>query len=125
MQNWILQATCILYRALVARAIDADGRHQHQTLADMKSVDLNREQVGAREIAGHELFELVRRERHEAPRSRRFRQASSGAGRDATPGSRTERANLRVETLINIWFIAQRPSQSSPTALSQLGSETS
>ena len=60
-------------RVLVTHAIDADGRHQHQTIADMKPVDLDREQVGAREIAGHELLELVRRERHEAPRSRRFR----------------------------------------------------
>src|SRR5829696_5182 len=36
-------------------------------------------------------------------------------------GSRTERANLRVETLISIWFIAHLPSQSSATAASQLG----
>jgi len=28
-------------------------------------------------------------------------------------GRRTERRNRRVETLISIWFIAQRPSQSS------------
>ena len=38
-------------RALVARAIDADGRHQHQTLADMKSVDLNREQESVSPLA--------------------------------------------------------------------------
>ena len=31
------------------------------------------------------------------------------------PGSRTERANLRVETLISIWFMARFPSQSSAT----------
>src|SRR4029077_19286712 len=36
-------------------------------------------------------------------------------------GSRTERANLRVETLISIWFMAHLPSQSSATAASQLG----
>jgi hypothetical protein len=36
-------------------------------------------------------------------------------------GSRTERANLRVETLISIWFMAHLPSQSSEIAASQLG----
>src|SRR6266496_4297787 len=44
------------------------------------------------------------------------------AGTETTPsGSRTDRANLRVATLINIWFMAHLPSQSSPTAASQLG----
>jgi len=36
-----------------------------------------------------------------------------GAGTSPS-GSRTERANLRVETLISIWFMAHLPSQSSP-----------
>src|SRR6202521_1097288 len=35
-----------------------------------------------------------------------------GAGTSPS-GSRTERANLRVETLISIWFMAHLPSQSS------------
>ena len=43
-----------------------------------------------------------------------------GAGTSPS-GSRTERANLRVETLISIWFMAHLPSQSSATAASQLG----
>lgn len=40
-------------------------------------------------------------------------------------GSRTARPNRRVETLISIRFIAQRPSQSSAVARSQLGIGTS
>src|SRR5436309_6620402 len=40
-------------------------------------------------------------------------------------GKRTERPNLRVETLISIWFIAQLPSQSSLNAASQLESACS
>src|SRR6266540_6082100 len=46
--------------------------------------------------------------------------APTGAGTSPS-GSRTERANLRVETLISIWFIAHLPSQFSETAASQLG----
>src|SRR5882724_2851839 len=38
---------------------------------------------------------------------------------------RIERLNLRVETLISIWFIAHLPSQSSITVPSQLGSACS
>src|SRR5439155_4957618 len=40
-------------------------------------------------------------------------------------GKRTERPNLRVETLISIWFIAQLPSQSSLNAASQQASACS
>ncbi len=40
-------------------------------------------------------------------------------------GSRTARPNRRVETLISIRFIAQRPSRSSERAASQLGSAIS
>src|SRR5437763_3890564 len=44
------------------------------------------------------------------------------AGPGASPsGNRTDRANLRVATLISIWFMAHFPSQSSATAASQLG----
>src|SRR6266516_5600218 len=46
--------------------------------------------------------------------------APAGAGTSPS-GSRTDRANLRVATLINIWFMAHLPSQSSATAASQLG----
>src|SRR5215471_15824472 len=40
-------------------------------------------------------------------------------------GSRTERLSLRVDTLISIRFMAQRPSQSSACAALQVGSTTS
>src|SRR6516225_6611945 len=46
--------------------------------------------------------------------------APGGAGTSPS-GSRTDRANLRVATLISIWFTAHLPSQSSATAASQLG----
>src|SRR6266487_4180106 len=46
--------------------------------------------------------------------------APAGAGTSPS-GSRTDRANLRVATLINIWFMAHLPSQSSAIAASQLG----
>src|SRR5207248_10450910 len=48
------------------------------------------------------------------------RPAPAGAGTSPS-GNRTDRANLRVATLINIWFMAHLPSQSSATATSQLG----
>ena len=41
------------------------------------------------------------------------------------PEGRTARRNFRVETLMSIRFIAHRPSQSSATACSQLGSTIS
>src|SRR3974390_1333871 len=46
--------------------------------------------------------------------------APGGAGTSPS-GSRTDRANLRVATLISIWFTAHLPRQSSATAASQLG----
>ena len=52
------------------------------------------------------------------------RLSPSGAGTSPS-GRRTARPNLRVETLISIRFIAHRPSQSSLSAASQLGSGTS
>jgi hypothetical protein len=48
----------------------------------------------------------------------------AGAGTSPS-GNRTARRNLRVDTLISIRFIAHRPSQSSSTACSQLGSGNS
>src|SRR5208337_465538 len=48
------------------------------------------------------------------------RPAPLGAGTSPS-GKRIERRNLRVETLISIWFIAHLPSQSSLSAASQLG----
>src|SRR4051794_21312127 len=50
---------------------------------------------------------------------------SPGIEPTSPPGSRTERRNLRVETLISIWFIAHWPSQSSSCAAAQLGSTSS
>jgi len=52
------------------------------------------------------------------------RPAPAGAGTFPS-GSRTDRANLRVATLISIWFIDHLPSQSSAIAASQLGKATS
>jgi hypothetical protein len=46
--------------------------------------------------------------------------APVGAGTSPS-GNRTDRANLRVATLISIWLMAHLPSQSSATAASQLG----
>ena len=48
----------------------------------------------------------------------------AGAGTSPS-GNRTARRNLRVDTLINIRFIAHRPSQSSSTACSQLANGSS
>ena len=48
------------------------------------------------------------------------RPAPAGAG-TSPAGNRTDRANLRVATLISIWFMAHLPSQSSAIAASQLG----
>src|SRR5215467_8994386 len=50
--------------------------------------------------------------------------APAGAGISPS-GSRIARRNFRVETLMSIRFIAHRPSQSSATACSQLGSTIS
>src|SRR5262249_3093000 len=47
------------------------------------------------------------------------RPAPAGPGTSPS-GNRTDRANLRVATLISIWFIAHFPSQSPATATSPL-----
>ena len=48
------------------------------------------------------------------------RPATAGPGTSPS-GNRTDRANLRVATLISIWFMDHFPSRSSATAASQLG----
>jgi hypothetical protein len=49
------------------------------------------------------------------------KRGSPPAARTSPSGNRTERPNLRVETLMSIWFMAHLPSQFSATAASQLG----
>src|SRR4051794_8253006 len=50
-----------------------------------------------------------------------FETPDPGGAGTSPSGSRTARPNRRVDTLISIRFIAQRPSQSSSAAVSQLG----
>src|SRR5207342_1508858 len=54
-----------------------------------------------------------------------FETPDPGGAGTSPSGSRTARPNRRVDTLISIRFIAQRPSQSSCAAVSQLGIVTS
>src|SRR4051812_32950460 len=54
-----------------------------------------------------------------------FETPDPGGAGTSPSGSRTARPNRRVDTLISIRFIAQRPSQSSFAAVSQLGIVTS
>jgi hypothetical protein len=53
----------------------------------------------------------------------RFRHARPPGAETSPSGNRTERANLRVETLISIWFMAHLPIQSSATAAPRSHSE--
>src|SRR6266571_7315045 len=88
------------------------------------SIDLAGASKLAAELRGIAEAPLAERitggSRFRQPRHRPFLPPPAGAGTSPS-GSRTDRANLRVATLINIWFMAHLPSQSSATAASQLG----
>src|SRR5262249_34056764 len=89
-------------RMFVAFSINAEGSDQYQVVADVQPVDLDDQEVQLGQVRRH-------------PR-----------GQPLLPsGSRTARLSLRVDTLISIRFMAQRPSQSSACAAIQVGSVTS
>ena len=110
---------------LIALRVDTDRRDEDQILVHVNAVDLDHQQIEAREIGRHPLLHARRRQRYKAAGGGRFRQTSPRRRRNVSLGQPTERANLRVETLISIWFMAHLPSQSSATAASQLGTACS
>lgn len=112
-------------RMLVPVSVDPQRGDQHQVVADVQAVDLDHQKVELRQIRGHPRGHAFRRQRHEPARSGRLRGAITGDRRQITLGQRTARLSLRVDTLISIRFIAQRPSQSSACAAVQVGSTTS
>jgi hypothetical protein len=110
-------------RMLIAVPIDAKGGDQHQVLANVQAVELDDQQVELGQVRRHP------RARRSADSATNRREAAdfevpSPAIVGRSP-SGTARLSLRVDTLINIRFIAQRPSQSSACAAVQVGSAAS
>jgi len=113
-------------RMFVAVPIDAERGDKHQVVADVQPVDLDDEEVQLEQIRCHPFGQPLGGQRDEPARGRRLRGAVPGDDRQITlSGSRTARLSLRVDTLISIRFMAQRPSQSSACAAGQVGSATS
>jgi len=108
-------------RMLVAVHIDADRRHQGHVLVHVNAVDLDDHQPETGKIGRHPFLQPRCRQRNKTPRGGRFRQARAFGAGTSPSGKRIERWNLRVETLISIWFTAHLPSQSSVHRSSQLG----
>lgn len=110
---------------LLPFSVNPDRGDRHEIVAEMQPVDLDHQKVERGQIGSHEVGQPRRRERDEPPRGRRLRLPDPGGAGTSPSGSRTARPNRRVDTLISIRFIAQRPSQSSSVAVSQLGIVTS
>jgi len=83
------------------------------------AVDLDDHQPETGKIGRHPFLQPRCRQRNKTPRGGRFRQARALGAGTSPSGKRIERWNLRVETLISIWFTAHLPSQSSVIASSQ------
>ena len=98
-------------RMLVAVRIDADRRHQGHVLVHVNAVDLDHQQI---EPERSDAIHSFSRAADSATKCREAadldRPAPFGAGTPPS-GKRIDRWNLRVETLISIWFIAHLPSQ--------------
>src|SRR3982074_1471440 len=115
-------------RMLVAFAVNPDRGDQHEIVAEMQPVDLDHQKVERGKIGSHQGGQPPRRPADTAPTLREaaaFETPDPGGAGTSPSGSRTARPNRRVDTLISIRFIAQRPSQSSCAAVSQLGTVTS
>ena len=103
-------------RMLAAIAVDADRRDQHEVVANMQPVDLNDQETSPDRSA------LMKSPSFSVDSATKRREAADfetplpGPAATSPSGSRTARPNRRVETLISIRFIAQRPSQSSAVA---------
>ena len=61
---------------LVALHVDTDRRDEDQTLVHVNAVDLDHQQIEAREIGRHPHLHARCRQRHEAAGAGRFRQIS-------------------------------------------------
>jgi hypothetical protein len=109
----------------MAVCINAEGGDQHEVIADVQPVDLDDQEVQFGQVGRHPLGQPFSRQCHEPARGRRLRGAVPSNDRQIALGSRTARLSLRVDTLISIRFMAQRPSQSSACAALQAGSATS
>ena len=100
-------------RMLVAFAVDTQGTHQDQVVADVQAVDLDHWKIELRES---KAIHSATRSADSATNRREatdFDVPSPVMAWRSPSGSRTARLSLRVDTLISIRFIAQRPSQSS------------
>lgn len=101
-------------------SVNPDRVDQHEIIAEMQRVDFDRrwsaDRSAAMESASRaagDATNLREAADFESPRSGRCRHVS---------GSRTARPNRRVDTLISVRLIAQRPSRSSCAAGSSSGS---
>ena len=102
---------------LIAVAVDAEGGDQHRSLPICTPSILDKS----------DAIHLASRSADSATNRREaadFEVPSPAMIGRSPSGSRTARLSLRVDTLISIRFMAQRPSQSSACAAVQLGSAT-
>jgi hypothetical protein len=98
---------------------------QHQVVANMQAIDLDDQQVELGQVGRHPLGQLFGDSATNRREAADFEVPSPVMIGTSPSGSRTARLSLRVDTLISIRFMAQRPSQSSACAAVQLGSATS
>src|SRR6266567_8092869 len=99
--------------------INAEGGDQHEVIADVQPVDLDDQEVQLGQVRRSADSATNRREAAD------FEVPSPAMTGRSPSGSRTARLSLRVDTLISIRFMAQRPSQFSACAAVQVGSGSS
>ena len=112
-------------RMFVAVSINAEGSDQHQIVADVQPVDLDDQEVQLGQVRRHPRGQPFCHRATNRREAADFEVPSPAVTGRSPSGSRTARLSLRVDTLISIRFMAQRPSQSSACAAVQVGSATS
>lgn len=112
-------------RMLVAFAVNPDRGDQHKFVAEMQPVDLTTRRSSADRSAAMKSASRAADSATNRREAADFETPDPGGAGTSPSDSRTARPNRRVDTLISIRFIAQRPSQSSAAAVSQLGIVTS
>src|SRR5947199_586035 len=110
---------------LMAVCINAEGGDQHEVIADVQPVDLDDQEVQFGQVRRHPLGQPFSDSATNRREAADFEVPSPAMTGRSPSGSRTARLSLRVDTLISIRFMAQRPSQSSACAALQVGSATS
>lgn len=103
-------------RMLVAFAVNPDRGDQQKIVAEMQPVDLDHQKSSADRSAAMKSASSATNLREAAD----FETPHPGGAGTSYSGSRTARPNRRVDTLISIRFIGQRPSEFSWPVVSQV-----